>query len=394
MSVHKKLARFVLSAELELLQWRKAGKAHNVAKARKRSAGEVCPRCSCYSESVYDHRTVRVKDAPVRGSSVVLTILKRRFYCHSCRKPFTEPVAGIWPKQRTTQRYRRSLLWACENFQDLKKVQKAYRCSSAFLYKVLYEQLRLRIKSQLNYPWPETVGIDEIFFRRGAIGRVFVTVIVDYKNKRVLDLIEGRNKAELIKKLSERAGVENVRNVIMDMSGPYKSLAKELFPQAKIIADKFHVIRLLNPVINRMRKEITGDKRTNPIRRLLLKSRHRLKYFERRALDEWLKHHPHLAQVYSAKEALMTFYRTRGQIKAHRKLIGLCDTLALSNVPELKRFRTTLMSWHSEITNYFRDRLTNGRTEGFNNKLSLVKRRAFGYRRFENFRLRALNACL
>ncbi len=178
------------------------------------------------------------------------------------------------------------------------------------------------------------------------------------------------------------------------MSGPYRSLAKEFFPNAKIICDRFHVVKLLTPHINRTRKEHTGDDRKNPIRRLLLSNRRNLEYYERGALDRWLKDKPTLKELYEAKETLSNFYRIKGKGRAERHLNKFCKLLAATGIKELETLRKTLTNWKKEILNFFDDRLTNGRTEGFNNKLSLVKRRAYGYRSFENFRLRALNACL
>jgi transposase len=71
----------------------------------------------------------------------------------------------------------------------------------------------------------------------------------------------------------------------------------------------------------------------------------------------------------------------------------LTDRLAFSQLPELKTLRRTLMKWRPEILTCFATGLTNGRTEGLNNKAKLVKRRAYGYRSFANYRLRLLNAC-
>lgn len=391
---NSRLSRFILHRELKLISWTWAGPGKSRCEAIKSSTHEVCPRCATKSSSIYDHRFVTIKDAPIRGTLVELIIKKRRFYCYSCRKPFTEPIAGIWPKRRTTERYRRTVLWACENFSDLKRVTKAYRCSSALLYKILYEQLELRLRSRLSYPWPKTIGIDEIYFRRGKHGPQFVTVIVDYNNRRVLEVIHSRLKKEIIDVLQRRPGRENVKNVIIDMSGPYRSVAREFFPNALITADKFHVLKLLTPAINRHRKAITGDARTNPIRKLLLMNRMRLDYYKREALDKWLTDHPNLRQIYEAKEALFKLYRCKGDKWAFKSLKRLLDALALSPIPELQTLRKTLMNWKDEILNYFVTRLTNGRTEGFNNMISLVKRRAFGYRTFRNFRLRLLNACL
>ncbi len=184
-----------------------------------------------------------------------------------------------------------------------------------------------------------------------------------------------------------------MRVVAIDMSDPYKSFARRFFPNAVIVADKFHVLRLLTPAINRYRKAITGDQRTNPIRRLLLRNGNTLDARSRWAVRTWLAEHPDLRELYEAKEALSAFYRVRSYPQAARILTGFTDRLASSVVPELKTFRATLMRWRNEVLAYFQTRATNGMTEGFNGKAKLVKRRAYGYRSFTNYRLRLLNAC-
>jgi transposase len=390
----QKVARFLLLPELKLTAWNKEKVAANLVDAEKCSKFEVCPKCATPSSSGYDSRTVIVKDAPVRGSSVKLRIKKRRFYCKACRKPFTEPVRGISKGQRTTQRYRRTVLWACENFSDLKRVRKTYRCSNGFIYQTLYEQIELRLKQKLNYAWPTTIGIDEHFFTRRRGRAEFVTVFTDFSNKRIRELAFGKLKGEVIPQIAMIEGRENVRNIVLDMSDTYRSLAKEFFPNARLIADKFHVLRLVTPALNKYRVAVTGDKRTLPIRKLLLRSRHKLLYYERAALDRWLSQHSDLNEVYRAKEALYSFYRIKGLNRARHALTKLTDALAHSKLKELKRLRRTLMAWREEILAYFETRLTNARTEGFNNVAKLVQKRAYGYRSFENYRLRLLNACL
>ena len=81
------------------------------------------------------------------------------------------------------------------------------------------------------------------------------------------------------------------------------------------------------------------------------------------------------------------------QSRARNVLTAFTDGLAAAQLPELQTLRRTLMRWRNEVLNYFRFRVTNGRTEGFNNKAKLVKRRAYGYKSFHNYRLRLLNAC-
>ena len=145
--------------------------------------------------------------------------------------------------------------------------------------------------------------------------------------------------------------------------------------------------------INRRRKEITGDVRKNPVRKLLLRNRRNLNYFERLAMDRWLDENPDLKEIYLWKENLYSLYRCIGIRWATRKLQKMLDMMAKSLLPEIKTLRKTLLRWRNEILNYFIYGLTNARTEGFNNVAKTVKKRSYGFRNFKNYRLRLLSAC-
>lgn len=390
---HSRLSRFVLLPELKLTTWKQSSPSESTAQAKTTSKFEICPRCATPSSSIYDTRIVRLRDAPVRGQAVILSVKKRRFFCKPCKKPFTQPLHGVGKGHRTTARFRREVLWAAENFSDLKRVRRAYRCSTGFIYKVLFEQLDLNVRSKINYPWPTSIGIDEHFFTRRRGRAEFCTVFTDHNNKRLREVAFGKEKDALKYQVANVEGRERVKNVTLDMSDSYRSFVKEFFPNAELIADKFHVLRLLTPAINKARVQITGDKRKSPLRWLLLKPRYKLKYFERKAIDRWLHDYPELKELYWAREKLFTFYRTKGHVRASLTLTKLTDHLANSKIKAVKKLRRTLMSWRTEILNYFKTGLTNARTEGFNNVAKLVNKRAYGYKNFGNYRLRLLNAC-
>jgi len=387
----KSTEKFILLPELNLLTHYQSDKFRTHYKCTKESEFEVCPRCAVKSYSVHDRRWVNVQDQPIRGSGVYLRILKRRFRCPSCRKVFTEPILGVRKGFKTTERYRRGIRWACENFKDLKSVQRAFGCSAGLVYKTFYEQLALKLRERKNNPWPTRIGIDEHSWLRGRTGRSFVSLVVDYDNKKIFEAVEGKTALGLSENLSHIPGRERVKEVALDLCDPFKKFAREIFPNAKIVADHFHVVRLLNPALNKARTEITGDKRSHPGRKLLLMNGSRLEYFERRALHQWLDHHPKLKEIYFFKESIHRLYRIRGFNKAARALIRLTDQMALSNLDEIKTLRRTLMSWRNEILNYFINKTTNARTEGYNNLAKLLQKRAFGFRSFFNYRLRLLS---
>ena len=362
--------------------------------AAKAPREEYCPKCATRSESAYDHRTVVIKDTPLRGAQVRLLIRKRRLWCKPCGRPFTESVPGIRKGFRHTERYGRAILRSCERYSDLKQVRRDFRCSAGFLYTTLYRHLELERKKRL-YPWPKVIGIDEHFFGRNKrFGhRDFVTMIVNHSRKSLMEVVDGRRCADLEASLAHIEGRENVRWATIDMCDPYKQFVQRFFPNARLVADKFHVLRLLHPAINRHRKLITGDKRSLPVRRLLLRSGINLEPWLRNALGRWLDQHPALRELYSFKEALHRLYRTRGHDRAYRAFTHLTDQMARSTLAEIQTLRRTLIRWRKPILAYFLCGITNARTEGFNLKAKLVKRKAFGYRSFRNYRLRLLNSC-
>ena len=390
---HQSLAQGFLLPELRLLQTAYAkGSGSMELRVEKTSPMEVCPRCATPSWSIYDRRWVKVRDSPVRAKRVTLSIRKRRFSCKPCGKPFTEPVAGIRKGSRCTERFRKYILWACERFGDLKAVRDELRCSAGLLYKTWYAELERKRRTR-QYPWPEVIGVDEHFFRKSKAGyRSFVSVVTDIKNKRFMEVVDGTRISDLEAQLRDIPGRENVKQVVMDMTGSFRGFAQRFFPNAERIADKFHVVKLLHPAIMRRQRELLSNERP-PGYRTLLRNGRDLSPKTRWVLKDFLRGYPALLELWEAKEAIHRLYRCRGYKLAKKSFTRLLGRLAKSELPELQTLRNTLVKWRVEVLNYFRYRVTNARTEGFNNKAKVVKRRAYGYRSFGNYRLRVLNAC-
>lgn len=388
-----RLARFIALPELEITKITESHRG-GVYETRKTSSFEVCPKCASKCSTIYDRRWAQIADEPIRGKTATLRIHKRRFWCKSCEKPFTEPISGIGKGNRTTERYRKALLWACENFESLTKARRYMNCSSNTLYRLYYNQLRLELKKR-QYPWPKTIGIDEHKYGKNREKNYpeFATVFVDHKGKRIYEVAKGRDVYDVTNQIRHIPGRENVQLATIDLSNPYRRLIKENFPNAKIVADKFHVVRLMHPVINRMRKEITGDKRKLGIRKLLLRNGKELDFFTKSAIYKWLEDHPELREVYMAKEAIHGIYRIKGYKRAKKAYGKLLDRLGESTLKEIKTLRRTLISWKDEILQYFITPATNGRTEAFNGKAKLVRKRGYGFRSFKNYRLRLLVSC-
>ena len=150
-------------------------------------------------------------------------------------------------------------------------------------YESLFPQLEIKTRERRNDCWGTKIGIDEHTWRKRHNSKRctdFASLIVDHDRGRIAEVVNGKTAADLRGQLSYIPGRERVEEVTIDMCDPFKKFVKDFFPNAKITADKFHVLRLITPHINRARMELTGDKRSNPVRKLLLRNRHQLKYFD------------------------------------------------------------------------------------------------------------------
>ncbi len=148
-------------------------------------------------------------------------------------------------------------------------------------------------------------------------------------------------------------------------------------------------LKVLNNVLN-WPSTFPGE---DQARKFLLAPSWKLDYFQRTLFHEHLKQFPKLNELYWWKEHLHRLYRIKGYNRSIKALHGMIHKMRHSSLPEVQRLAKTLHKWRVEITNYFRFRVTNATTEGYNNIAKLVQRRAFGYKCFGNYRLRVLNAC-
>ena len=366
----------------------------------KVSGFEVCPHCAQKCFSVYDHVTVTIKDEPIRNRHVYLKIKKRRFHCRPCNRIFREPVGGIYKGFRTSERFRRFIRKLASECMNLKQVTKTADCSSWLVYTAFYQQLEIE-QRKYNYPWPKTIGIDEHSFIRNVkgAGRDFVTVFIDYTNKRMREVVLGKSLHDLTtSSINDIAGRDNVKNVVLDLSPTFRSFVQSYFPRAKMIADKFHVVKLMHPLLHEYRKKVINEnelskKRNNPVVRLLVTYRKKLRIEQRWALDKFLDLNQEIKEVYWYQQRLYSMYRIKGYNHARRALQSLLDDMGRSQIKAVQSYRQTFKKWYCEILNYFGTGLNNGRTEGYNRKAKLVQRNAYGFRSFKNYRLKLLYSC-
>jgi transposase len=195
-----------------------------------------------------------------------------------------------------------------------------------------------------------------------------------------------------------------IKVVSMDMWEAYRQAVRQRLPHAKIVADRFHVMKQLNHQIDLMRRSIQrkakkeGDEALYQAlkgsRWVLLKNRRDLTPEQEAQLGAILDISDELRTMYLLKEEFRTICdkitdRTRAQ-----RFLWAWTGKALSTASRyLIRFVKTLRNWWHEFLNYFDDRVTQGFVEGINRAIRGIINRAFGFRNFDNFRLQVLVEC-
>lgn len=180
----------------------------------------------------------------------------------------------------------------------------------------------------------------------------------------------------------------------MDMNTVYRDIAKEFLPNATLVIDKFHVVRYVTWALENVRKRI--QKQMHPSKRkyfkrsrkLLLTHQSKLNEEGLLALEIMLQQSEDLAVAYHLKELFYEFMNSKGKQKATKALQYFLLAAQASNLSEFKPCLTMLANWSHYILNAFDCPYSNGYTEGTNNVIMVIKRNAFGYRNFENFRNR------
>jgi transposase len=251
------------------------------------------------------------------------------------------------------------------------------------------------------------IGLDETSFvkAKGQSHADYATTVADVENHQIIDILPTRKYTDVAGWIDKqpKAWKERIRFGALDMSVTYAAVYSVMLPQAHQVVDPFHVISLANRCLDAVRRRVqheqTGHRgrRDDPLyraRRVLLMGEELLSEDATARLASLLELGDPGAEVaiaYRVKERLRDFYRTSDPDQARQLLEELqrhCIRRAMP--PEVQKLGRTLKEWFDKIANYHLAKVSNGPTEALNNLIKRIKRIGFGFRNFENYRIRAL----
>ena len=348
-----------------------------------------CPRCKAETDQVHDYRIRAVRDLSIRGKPLKLLYRRRRYFCPSCGKRFSEACAFLGKYQRFTYQVTERIMQLLHHRWSMKDIARDTRTSVSGVARclALYPQGKPR-------ELPRVLSFDE--FKGNANGERFQCILTAPEERRILDILPDRRGSTIQSYLRSFSNRQDVQYVVMDMNQGYRDIARAFFPQAKIVIDRFHVARYCTWAMDDVRRAVqkhllpASRKHFKRSRRLLIARRALLSEEDRAAVDVMLHFSERLYQAYALKELFFQFMDAKSSSTAAKLLSKWFDAYDRLQLPEFSPCRRMLKNWKPYILNAFDCPYSNAFTEGCNNAIKALKRVAFGFRNFSNFRARIL----
>jgi len=359
----------------------------------------ACPKCGSTTETIHDVRVQDYMHLPIWGTKTVLVLPIFRLEC-KCDPdhPFDLRYSFIRKYQRQTVHYEKHIYNLCKqnvikNVCSLEGISygKCQRIFNHYAQEEIYSRPSNKVR---------LIGIDDLARKKD---HNYNTAVYDLETHSLIAMFKGRTKEDVIaffKSLGEefRGGIEAVA---MDMSRSYCNGVLETLPNAKPVIDRFHLSQLFHNQVddarkhiqNKVRKEEDNKQKVFGIRWSLLKNFEDLEAEEMRQLFKVCDEYPKLGQCFALKEEFHKFFDIDTKENAAAFIEYFKELVEESGIPELQSFNRTLERWREYILNFYDYKISNGPTEGFNNKIKNIKRRAYGYRNDKNFEIRVKLEC-
>ena len=352
-----------------------------------------CPHSQNITTKVHDYYSQPITDIPIYFKPTKLIYHKRRYECPSCHKSFYENNNIVNRFARKTKRLSEYIVDQLRNLQPVSAISKSTTVAPSYISR-MFPYLAVT-----NTHLPRVLCIDE--FKGNAGKYKYQVALIDGETHEVVDILECRHKhflCDYFKKFPKEQ-LDNVKYFVTDLWETYKDISFTYFRKAKIIADHFHFARYACDAVNNIRIDVQKNlpdkerKYFKHSRKLLLSRSCNLKTDEQR--DELsyilINYSENLRIAYREKEELLDIIHSNEDTNIKVKQFSEWVKRNLeSDIPQLKECAKTYQNWYVEIKNSLEVPYSNGPTEGFNNKIKVLKRISFGFRNFTNFKARIL----
>ena len=355
-----------------------------------------CIYCECSSTRIKASFTRTLKHTRQGNRLMVLHVRSHKYVCNRCGRYFNLRIPGVLPRRRATESFRMEVYEKHHGGLSQSFLEETHDIGHATVERWYQDFVGKRVQELKGRPAPKVMGIDEHHFTRKE---GYATTFCDLGKHKIYDVVLGRSALSLESYLKQIPMRHSTRIVVMDLSDTYRSIVEEHFPSALIVADRFHVIRLVNHHFLKTWQLIDPIGRKNRgLLSLMRRHEKNLKPEQKVNLEKYFAKNPVLKEIYDFKQRLCGILGLRSKNKAFLRpvihdLLQMISQLQETTLDPLRTLGETLDKWKEEIGRMLRFSKSNGITEGFHTKMEMLSRRAFGFRNFTNYRLRVLAHC-
>ena len=334
----------------------------------------------------------------VAGFPSLIRLKKRRFQCKNCRKVTVSETSLVQKNCQISEPLRQKVAQALVNRQSLTHIAQDLAISTSTVHRKLKEFTFKEDFSRL----PEILSIDEFSYQKGKLA----FIAQDFETKKIITILENRTQITIRNhffRYSKEAR-NSVKVVTVDMSGSYIPMIPKLFPKAKIVIDRFHIVQHMSRALNHTRIQLMTqfDKKSLEYRALkyywksVLKDSRKLSLnsFRSRTFGETLTPKECLTEIFHLVPELKGYYDLYQLLLFHlqEKNADYFFDLIEEALPHLNQtFKTalrTILHHKQHVINAIELPYSNAKLEATNKLIKDIKRNAFGFRNFDNFKKR------
>ena len=352
-----------------------------------------CSKCKSYNVIKSGKVERLFRTIPIGKKQVFMLAIIQRLECKACGSVRQEYIKYAESKKTYTRSLKRYIL-ELSKIGTIQDVANNLGISWDIVKEIQKEHLQLYY-GRPDIKYVKHIAIDEFAVKKG---HKYMTVVVDLDTGIIIYVGEGKGM-DALEGFWKRIKYNKVQieAVAIDMSPAYISAVTTNIPQAQIVFDHFHVVKLLNDELSNLRRELFNQETElnkkqllKGTRWLLLKNNENLnnEWEERRRLKEALAINEPLAIAYYLKEKLKLLWEQNSKQEAEKFLGKWVAKAMASKVPRLIKFANTLLAHRTGIFAWYDYLISTGPLEGINNKIKTMKRQAYGFRDTEFFKLK------
>lgn len=357
----------------------------------RRNCG-ICPSCNKRTSNVETEYERKVRDLNLAELKCYIKFTQKKIRC-KCGYRGLEKLDFVAKSRRVTKRMEAYIVSLCEK-TSLKEVAEVVDLNWKTVKFIDYNYIK-SLLPKISEMKIKRIAIDEIAIMKG---HKYLTIIRDYDTGIAIKIAIGRTYEVTSNALASlgKEVLDKIEYASLDMWDPYIKAIKEQCPNVKLVFDKFHVVKKINEAIDKVRKNVFAQaepeerKRMKHKRFIILKKNSNLKPKQKEELNELMKSNEKLYKSYILKEQIISIFDEKKATfdQINKRINTWFENILSNDLEEFHPVVKTMNNYFYGILNYFRYGMTNAISEGFNTKINVIKRRAFGFKDIQYFMLK------